>query len=195
MFILRDLLYRMSSVRAVNHPGGFNMSCHHADLRSSTLMFWWQRIYVFFFFPLPDFKLCKHQWMHTSWFWTDTFENFSKERICEGVASERDSILKQTVSSLKRKNHGFGVEETAACWETCFQIPVRRLLPGTHGGMHKEMVSCHCLHVSRVPLLISSPACACVSGMLSWPVTYLTNGNDLSIPRAFLCVGRGNLQL
>lgn len=118
-----------------------------------------------------------HKLILDGYFW----ELFQGKDLWGGGVRTRQ-YFKQTVSSLKRKNHGFGVEETAACWETCFQIPVRRLLPGTHGGMHKEMVSCHCLHVSRVPLLISSPACACVTGMLSWPVTYLTNGNDLSIP-------------
>lgn len=119
-----------------------------------------------------------HKPILDGYFW----ELFQGKDLWGGGVRTRQ-YFKQTVSSLKRKKkHGFGVEETAACWETCFQIPVRRLLPGTHGGMHKEMVSCHCLHVLRVPLLISSPACACVSGMLSWPVTYLTNGNDLSIP-------------
>lgn len=30
-------------------------------------------------------------------------------------------------------HHGFSLEETAACWETCIQVPVCGLLPGADG--------------------------------------------------------------
>lgn len=42
-------------------------------------------------------------------------------------------------------HHGFSLEKTAACWETCIQVPVCGLLPGADGRVHQKMVrSCLC---------------------------------------------------
>lgn len=43
--------------------------------------------------------------------------------------------------------HGLSLEKTAACWETCIQVPVCGLLPGVDGRVHQKMVrsaSCCC---------------------------------------------------
>lgn len=37
-------------------------------------------------------------------------------------------------------HHGFSLEKTAACWETCIQVPVCGLLPGIDGWVHQKMV-------------------------------------------------------
>lgn len=52
-------------------------------------------------------------------------------------------------------HHGFSLEKTAACWETCIQVPVCGLLPGTDGWVHQKMVrSSWCYCKKKMKLLV-----------------------------------------
>lgn len=89
------------------------------------------------------------------------------------------------------------MEETAACWETCLQIPVRGILSGAHGGMHQEMVSCHCLHVCLARAATHFQPSVCVYVCTREPGFWnaelardVSRGGDLSFPEAiWACLG------
>lgn len=119
-----------------------------------------------------------HKPILDGYFW----ELFQGEDLWGGGVKTRQ-YFKQTVSSLKRK------KTWLRCGRDCSvlgnMLPNSSSSPPTRNSWwnaqrNGELSLLACL--ARAATHFQPSLCVCVSGMLSWLVTYLTNCNDLSIP-------------